>query len=267
MRNDKGQVTRVARRRLHDGDLNQEIFILDIEECATVKSETSILDAIFAVLSNEHHILFVMDDNNQPTDVLTMSMLKEPVVRDYLNLKVANLVATGWHWNEDKIDFTPTLDYGQKIYSEIIRLANLVDDDNAILSSDKAVSGQIVKILSLLQPLKDIKGEMKPEKFGVIKRERQIQSLNVETMMSHPIACFTEDENDILVMAYRLFARENNWDNILLKSDNSRDYQIITGVKRSEITIKEIQYIKPGKEPVAVIKSFMRQMGVNHCNL
>ena len=47
---------------------------------------------------------------------------------------------TGWHWNEDKIDFTPTLDYGQKIYSEIIRLANLVDDDNAILSSDKAVS-------------------------------------------------------------------------------------------------------------------------------
>ncbi len=257
LRNDKGQVTRVARRRLHDGDLNQEIFILDIEECATVKSETSILDAIFAVLSNEHHILFVMDDNNQPTDVLTMSMLKEPVVRDYLNLKVANLVATGWHWNEDKIDFTPTLDYGQKIYSEIIRLANLVDDDNAILSSDKAVSGQIVKILSLLQPLKDIKGEMKPEKFGVIKRERQIQSLNVETMMSHPIACFTEDENDILVMAYRLFARENNWDNILLKSDNSRDYQIITGVKRSEITIKEIQYIKPGKEPVAVIKSFM----------
>ena len=123
LRNDKGQVTRVARRRLHDGDLNQEIFILDIEECATVKSETSILDAIFAVLSNEHHILFVMDDNNQPTDVLTMSMLKEPVVRDYLNLKVANLVATGWHWNEDKIDFTPTLDYGQKIYSEIIRLA------------------------------------------------------------------------------------------------------------------------------------------------
>ena len=64
--------------------------------------------------------------------------------------------------------------------------------------------------------------------------------------MSHPIACFTEDEDDIFVMAYRLFARENNWDNILLKSDNSRDYQIITGVKRDqEITIKEIQYIKP----------------------
>lgn len=257
LRNDKGQVKRVARRRLHDGDLEQEIFILDIEECATVKSNSSILDAIFAVLSNEHHILFVMDNNNQPTDVLTLSMLKETIVRDYLNLKVANLDSTGWHWNSDKIDFIPSISYGQQIHSEIIKLANLVDDDNEVLHSDKEVSGQIVKILSMLQPLKDVKEEMKPEKFGVMKRERQVESLNVETMMSHPIACFTEDEDDILVMAYRLFARENNWDNILLKSDNSRDYRIITGVKGSEYDDELIEYIKPGKEPKAIIKKFL----------
>ena len=111
IRDHNGVVKKVARRRLHDGDLDQEVFILDIEECATVKSGTSILDAIFAVLSNEHHILFVMNNNNQPSDVLTMSMLKETVVRDYLNLKVANLVATGWHWNNDKIDFVEKFDF------------------------------------------------------------------------------------------------------------------------------------------------------------
>ena len=111
-----------------------------------------------------------MDNNNQPTDVLTMSMLKETIVRDYLNLKVANLDATGWHWNSDKIDFTPTISYAQQIHSEIIKLAKLVDDDNEVLHSDKEVSGQIVKILSMLQPLKDVKEEMKPEKFGVMKR-------------------------------------------------------------------------------------------------
>lgn len=254
LRDNNGNVKRVARRRLHDGDLDQEIFILDIEECATVKSGTSILEAIFAVLSNEHHILFVMDKYNRPTDVLTMSMLKETIVRDYLNLKVANLVSTRWHWNNEDIDFTPTIGFGHKIHSEIIQLANLVDDDNAALSTDKAVSSQIVTILSMLQPLKDINDEMKPEKFDVMKRKREVESLNVETMMSHPIACLTEDEEDILILAYKLFAMENNWDNILLKSNDATDYQVITGVKGTRISKQPIEYIKPGKEPDAIIK-------------
>ena len=83
----------------------------------------------------------------------------------------------------------------------------------------------------MLQPLKDINDEMKPEKFDVMKRKREVESLNVETMMSHPIACLTEDEEDILILAYKLFAMENNWDNILLKSNDATDYQVITGVK------------------------------------
>ena len=71
----KASVTRVARRRLHDGDLNQEIFILDIEECATVKSETSILMLYSKFYQTNITFFFVMDNNNQPTDVTNYGML------------------------------------------------------------------------------------------------------------------------------------------------------------------------------------------------
>ena len=256
IRDNNGVVKKVARRRLHDGDLDQEVFILDIEECATVPSGTSVLDAIFAVLSNEHHILFVMDKLGQPTRVLTISMLKETIVKDYLNLKISQLVATNWHWNNGKIDFTPSLTYGQEIYSEIIKLAGLVDDDKQPLSTDKEVSIQIIKILSMLQPLKDVNGEMKAEKFALSKPERKLDKLNVETMMSHPIASLHEDDKDVLVIAYRLFAKENNWDNVLLKSDDSKIHNMITGVSGSELHTEPIEYIKPSKEPLAIINKF-----------
>ena len=53
-----------------------------------------------------------------------------------------------------------------------------------------------------------------------------------------------------------MFAKENNWDNVLLKSDDSKNYNVITGVSGSKLNTEPIEYIKPGKEPLAIINKF-----------
>ena len=58
LRNSGGDVRRIARRRLHNGDLKKHVFILDLDECAKISKNSSILSALFAILSNEHHILW-----------------------------------------------------------------------------------------------------------------------------------------------------------------------------------------------------------------
>ena len=70
-------------------------------------------------------------------------------------MKIARLSVNGWNWNQLTSDFQIDLNYGQIIYDEIINLAELVDDDLGSLSPDIEVSTQIVKILQLLQPLKN----------------------------------------------------------------------------------------------------------------
>lgn len=257
LKRQNGNVDRVARRRLHDGDLDCDIFILNIAECATVPRKTSILDAIFAVLSNEHHILFVMDEDQQPESVLTMNMLKHPLVRDYLFLKISYLAASGWHWNKEHLDFNPNLAYAGEIFAEIVKLSDLVDDDKP-LSTDKEVSQQIVKILSKLQPIKDTKNEMKKENFEVSSEQKITTKFNVENMMSHPVASLTTDQEDILALAYRLFAYENNWDSILLVGEDPKKNNIIIGVNGSKPIIEPIESIKPNKESVAIIDQFAR---------
>ena len=128
---DNGIVERIARRRLHDGDLEQHVFILGLDECATAKPGTTILEAMFKILSNEHHILFVLDEKSkQPVRVLSMSMLNCNEVRDYLRLKIASLHHSKWHWNEEYLG-EPASSYlhlADEIFNQVKRLAKLVDD-------------------------------------------------------------------------------------------------------------------------------------------
>ena len=57
-----GPITAIGRRRLHDGDLD-DVFILSTEEVSKLPQTASVIRCIFEVLSNEHHIVFLTDEN------------------------------------------------------------------------------------------------------------------------------------------------------------------------------------------------------------
>ena len=257
---DNGNVGRIARRRLHDGDLEQHVFILGLEECATAKPGTTILEAMFKILSNEHHILFVLDaKSKQPVRVLSMSMLNCNEVRDYLRLKIASLHHSKWHWNEEYLG-EPASSYlhlADEIFNQVKRLAKLVDDKKE-LQSDEVVSTQIVNILSLLQPVKDFDGTMPKEKFSLSIPKRKIIPRTVEQFMTYPAASLHDDDDEVLWMAYKLFAVANKWDNLLLKDGSNKPYKLITGCDKSTILTSNIERIKPSASVPQIISKLKK---------
>ena len=257
---DNGIVERIARRRLHDGDLEQHVFILGLDECATAKPGTTILEAMFKILSNEHHILFVLDEKSkQPVRVLSMSMLNCNEVRDYLRLKIASLHHSKWHWNEEYLG-EPASSYlhlADEIFNQVKRLAKLVDDKKE-LQSDEVVSTQIVNILSLLQPVKDFDGTMPKEKFSLSIPKRKIIPRTVEQFMTYPAASLHDDDDEVLWMAYKLFAVANKWDNLLLKDGSNKPYKLITGCGKSTILTSNIERIKPSASVPQIISKLKK---------
>ena len=92
---DKGMITRVARRRYHDGD-PEDIFIIQADEVEELlfKDEdgSNILDIIFFVISSEHHVALTgpsLDREN--CRIVTLDTLARESVRIYLDHKVADI--------------------------------------------------------------------------------------------------------------------------------------------------------------------------------
>ena len=255
MMNNNNKVRKIARRRLHDGDRDNQVIYVDIDECATVSPKATIIESIFEILANEHHVLFVVDNSGQPHRILTISMLKSLIVRDYLNMKIARLSVNGWNWNQMTSDFKIDLSYGQRIYDEIVKLAELVDDDLGSLSPDFEVSTQIVKILQLLQPLKNSESCDNSEDFELSKFSSATKKLTVGELMSHPAATLTVPEDDIVLRyAYKFFAVQNNWDSVLLHNKETDTYEIITGISKDGLErqpIDRIAYDEPASSVIA----------------
>ncbi|MDP6870465.1 MAG: hypothetical protein QGI21_06820 [Candidatus Poseidoniaceae archaeon] len=222
-----GDVTMIARRRLHDGDL-YETFILNRNEVQVIPRRTSIIESIFLVLSNEHHIVFLEDDDEKITDILTLSMLNAPKVKSYLNLKVSELTEKGWEWNNQYLgtnmkgfdsELNPKVNYANLIYSKLTDLALLVRDD-AETPTDYAVSKLIVEILSLIQPLKPYEGEeelITKDDFYLPKDHIIHQESNAKTIQTWPVGTiFPNKEEAVHELPFEMFSTANNWDRLLL---------------------------------------------------
>ena len=91
----EGPITSIGRRRLHDGDV-QDVFILTPNEVSTMPQTSSVIQCIFEVLSNEHHIVFLTDEEDQIQDVVTIGMLSSPIIQEYLTLLVSKLSSENW---------------------------------------------------------------------------------------------------------------------------------------------------------------------------
>jgi len=232
----RGPVTGLARRRLHDGDIH-EVLILDIEEVNKLLRSDSILDAMFAVLGNEHHIALLyngkIENGERPTDILTIEMLTDELVQDYLTLKIAELAAEGWNWNDSDLGKNDggRADLGINICRKIGILAKLVEDGE--INSDREVTSASIDVLKMLQPLKGApitRIDSKP----YVKPMTEVAK-DATGLKTWPMVAVQDDE--YMGFAYALLSAGNEFDRILISGD---DYELIQRKKDS----KEVERVK-----------------------
>ena len=242
----EGPITSIGRRRLHDGDV-EDVFILSPEEVSKMPQESPVIQCIFEVLSNEHHIVFLTDKNEKIQDVVTIGMLTNPIIKDYLTLLIGKLHSEGWNFNKDHLDSDAVFDYQYPvtIHEELIKLEKLVDNPDKSVPSDLEVSTQIVHILSLLQPLKTWDGGPKSGAMISIDYPLKIPAPKYTPgtagyFAQHPFGAVMEntEDQDVQDLAFRMFAEANNWDYLALKTSNG-DYSHLLGSDRFMIEMVE----------------------------
>ena len=266
-----GPITAIGRRRLHDGDLD-DVFILSTEEVSKLPQTAPVIRCIFEVLSNEHHIVFLTDEDDVITDVVTISMLTSPLIQEYLTLLMSKLTSEGWNFNEQHLNsaFVPTYDYPKIIHEELKKLGELVDHPLGVIPSDFDVSKQIVHILSLLQPLKLWEGGQGSEALTSTDYPLKIVTPDYKPgtagyFAQHPFGAVSED--GIEELAFRLFSEANNWDRVLLHSKNGQNsyvmgidgtsqklnkFEVINYVVEDRTMQELVQLVGTGEQPILV---------------
>lgn len=146
---DGGVITRVARRRYHDGD-PEDIFIIEPEEVDELlfkdEGDSSILDIIFFVLSSEHHIALTGSSLHRDNcRIVTLDTLASEPVGEYLDHKVADI-------SSDPAVLKAHL--GRKIYDGIEMQAKKASSPGSQVS-DLEFTRAAVELLESMQPLKN----------------------------------------------------------------------------------------------------------------
>ena len=227
----KGEVTHLARRKLHDGD-EHEVHILSKSEVECVSRNSSILECMFRILANQHHILLLENSEGKVSDILTISMLNNEMVKSYLRLKISQLSEDDWNWNSDYLSKSKkvNLDYATEIFSQIEELAELlsedyIDEHNSV-PKDIDVSKKIVQLLSDLQPLKPFSRNV--ESLSLVNEGFYLET-SVEKKPEHTAkeiqhewggSLIDEENHHVVDLAFKLFSVANDWDEILLRKEN-----------------------------------------------
>lgn len=228
MNSESIEITGVARRRLHDGD-HEDIFILMVEEVTTLPQNSSIIECIFSILSNEHHVVFLVDELNEVRDVVTLSMLTSTVVKNYLILLTHSLCMNGWHWNNEffKKDeqFRFTQEYPINIYNQLVQIAELIEGEES--PTDFQISVLIAKLLDSLQPLKfsynsSHFNEFFNIDFPLSSKQPIIKTGTAAELATHPFGAIQDGDKDNNEAVFFLFAEANNWDQLLLQNKNGK---------------------------------------------
>lgn len=222
-----GKITGLARQKLHDGDI-YDTFILNDGEVVKMEKSSSILDAIISIIHNEHHIILLYDDieDDKPTAILTIDLLDNPLVQQYLTLKISELCENNWHWNNSLLinGNSGSADFGIKISKEIKNLINLLRGEK--LYSDRVVTKQIITILNLLQPLKNAINT--PIDYEHYVKPKAKNNLDAGGLRKWPAVSIHND--DYFAWAYTLLAKANDFDEIIKmnkSAEGNLEYQLI----------------------------------------
>ena len=265
----EGEITSIGRRQLHDGDV-EEVFILSQEEVSTMPQKSSVIRCIFEVLSNEHHIVFLTDEDDKIRDVVTIGMLTNPIIKEYLTLLIGRLYSEGWDFNDSYLHLENKLDYDSpvRIFEELKKLDAMVDNPEKIPPTDLEVSKQIVHILSLLQPLKTWDDGPESEALNATDYPLQIATPEYTpgtagSFAQHPFGAVMEntEDQDVQDLAFRMFAKANNWDRLLLKTQsNEYTHLLEKDEKKRSINKLEIQtFVSEAEELDRLVHLFDEQ--------
>ena len=85
-------------------------------------------------------------------------------------------------------------------------------DDNKPLPEDIEFSKQIVRILLLLQPLKNINNEFGEGRFFLEPKTEIHPEDTALSLMTKPAAALIEDNESVMRTVFEIFAQENDWD-------------------------------------------------------
>jgi len=247
----EGPITAIGRRRLHDGD-HDDVFILSTEEVSKLPQTASVIRCIFEVLSNEHHIVFLTDEEDQIQDVVTIGMLSSPIIQEYLTLLVSKLSSENWDFNEKYLNspFTPTYDFPKIIHQELKELGKLVDNPDGAIPTDFDISKQIVHILSLLQPLKHWEGGQTSDSllstdFPLTIATPDYKPGTAGYFAQHPFGAVMLDAKNQTIqhLAFKLFSHANNWDQLLLFSENDKKYTHIIEQGKEDVELNKLELL------------------------
>ena len=231
------------------------VFILDLDECATMSKDSSILSALFAILSNEHHILLVVDEDNKLEGLVTLNLIAQPAVLDYLRLKFAQLEESGWQWNRKFLGEVTCnhLAYASEVYESIVGLAEMVDDNNP-LPEDIEFSKQIVRILLLLQPLKNIDNEIGEGRFFLELKTEIHPDDTALSLMTKPAAALIESDEGEMRTVFEIFAQENDWDYLVVKNERHEPKKLLSIGVQGQMNYQNIKKVKPLTDRLEMIQ-------------
>lgn len=240
-----GEITKIARRRLHDGDV-EEVILLEMDEVSTLPHDASVIRCMFEVLSNEHHIVF-LTEGGEIKHVVTISMLAQPIVAEYLTLLLGKLINSGWHFHEEHLGtrFEPTYHFPQDIHAKLVKLAKLVDDPLDV-PTDREFSQTIVDVLNSLQPLKpwgEGLDELLSVDFPLAVPSPDYLVGTAGYFAQHPFGAVMDDEHQGL--AFRLFSEANNWDRLLLQPPAKEPYTHVLERKTQSDAIERTKLQPP----------------------
>ena len=79
-----GEIKKIAMREL-DSQV-RSVKILELDEVTLIPQSSSVIHCIFEVLNNPDNIVFLTDEHGVIHDVVTIGMLTNPVIEEYLIL-------------------------------------------------------------------------------------------------------------------------------------------------------------------------------------
>ena len=184
-----------------------------------------------------------------------MNLIAQPVVLDYLRLKFAQLEESGWQWNRKFLGEVTCnhLAYASEVYESIVGLAEMVDDNNP-LPEDIEFSKQIVRILLLLQPLKNIDNEIGEGRFFLEPKTEIHPDDTALSLMTKPAAALIESDEGEMRTVFEIFAQENDWDYLVVKNERHEPKKLLSIGVQGQMNYQNIKKVKPLTDRLEMIQ-------------
>ena len=209
-----GEIKKIAMRVL-DSQV-RSVKILELDEVALIPQSSSVIHCIFEVLSNPDNIVFLTDEYGVIHDVVTIGMLTNPVIEEYLILLDHRLSQVN-----SKLKNT---EFALKISEGLSQLHSLsysVSGDRKF--TDPRLS-KIRDIISVLRPIikqKSLETVWNTTDYSVTPKIQHFDKDTAGFFAIHPFGAISEDKLNPQVedIAFEAFSRANDWTSLLYKTD------------------------------------------------